>query len=455
MDKAFYKKVLENSPESIYVADNKGITIYVNPAFERLSGISKEEVIGRSVYELEKEGYFRPSATRLVLEEKKPVTVIQVDDDGKDFVVSGVPVFDDKGNIDFALTNSMFLEERQELYEYIKKKESDDLFNTDSSVKPIGDSKEMKDALKLINQIKDTNSTVLLSGESGVGKGVLARYIHNNSNRSENKLIEINCGAIPDNLLESELFGYESGAFTGASTSGKKGLIEMADGGTLMLDEISELPMNLQVKLLKVIQDREIMRIGGKTPIPIDTRFIAASNRNLADCVREGKFRADLYYRLCVIPINIAPLKDRREDIRTLSVHFLDEVIKKYNKRIEYTNEFINGLMEYDWPGNVRELENYLERKVLTCVGNKLSSDDLYDINSNESVSEIVKTFADEYQSFDEAVEKLEEKIIKDAYEKYKSSYKVAEKLGISQTKANRKINKYIGTDSANDSIID
>lgn len=229
----------------------------------------------------------------------------------------------------------------------------------------IGMSFPMQKVFEMIEKVADTNATVLITGESGVGKELVARAIHYNSSRKDKPLVVVNCGAIPENLLESELFGYEKGAFTGAFST-KIGRFEVANGGTVFLDEIGDMSLSLQVKLLRVIQEKEFERVGGHKPIKVDVRIIAATHRNLEELVKEGKFREDLYYRLNVVPIHIPPLRERKQDIPLLINHFLKISNSLNNGAIEgISEEAMNVLMEYDFPGNVRELQNIIERIVV------------------------------------------------------------------------------------------
>lgn len=223
------------------------------------------------------------------------------------------------------------------------------------------------------------NSTVLIQGESGVGKGLLTEIIHKNSLRADKPFIKIDCGSIPENLLESELFGYKKGSFTGANKEGKIGLIELANKGTLFLDEIGDLPLGLQVKLLRAIQDRKIMPIGGNEPVDVDIRIIAATNRDLEKMVKQERFREDLYYRLNVIPIAIPPLRERREDIPGLILVLMDDYNKKFGFGKKMTPEVTRLLIRYDWPGNIRELENMIERLIITSSGECIEVEDLID----------------------------------------------------------------------------
>lgn len=241
----------------------------------------------------------------------------------------------------------------------------------------IGKSKSMQEVFRLMSKVLDNDSTVLITGETGTGKELVARAIHFNSKRREGPFVPVNCGAIPENLIESELFGHKKGAFTGA-ISDKKGLVEMADGGTLFLDEIGELPMLLQVKLLRFLQDHQFTPVGEVRPRQADVRIIAATNRDLQEAIREGKFREDLFYRLNVIAIHIPPLRERQKDIPLLSKHFIETHGKKIKNRIPaITPAAMEKLLTYHWPGNVRELENTMERAVVVDSDGKIDQDDL------------------------------------------------------------------------------
>ena len=240
----------------------------------------------------------------------------------------------------------------------------------------IGKSRVMREVFELIRSVADARSTVLITGASGTGKELVARAIHYTSNRSDKPFIKLNCAALPESLVEAELFGYEKGAFTDAKKT-NRGRFELADGGTLLLDEISEMPLNLQSKLLRVIQEREFERIGSSTTISVDVRIIATSNRNLKEYIANGKFREDLYYRLNVIPIHLTPLEERKEDITLLVNHFIDKYNKENNRSVKGVEpSALKLLTNYHWPGNVRELENLIERAVVTSTNEILTEDD-------------------------------------------------------------------------------
>ena len=289
-----------------------------------------------------------------------------------------------------------------------------------------------------------TDVAVLLLGETGVGKEVFARVIHNTSNRADTgSLIQINCGAIPENLLESELFGYEPGAFTGANRKGKSGIFEAATHGTLLLDEIGDLPLNLQVKLLRVIQDQEIYHIGSTCPIKINTRIITATNRNLWDCVQEGSFREDLYYRLNVFPIEVPPLRERKEDILPLSMHFIQLYNEKYRVAKRLDPQAIPLLKAYSWPGNVRELQNILERLMVITDDEIIEASQVqFQLANNEPKFNSPIT-VNRLVPIHEARDILEKELINMALDYYPSYRKAAEALEIDHSNIVRKVAKY------------
>ena len=325
-----------------------------------------------------KEGIYSESVTIECLERGAPVTMIQRVN-GRDLLATGTPIFKD-GKIFRTIAIARDITEITNLkkslgeIKYIKDIYEEELEhlrkNQLENKGMITSSPKMKRVIDLAVRVASVDSTVLIQGESGVGKGLLTEIIHRNSLRTTKPFIKIDCGAIPEKLLESELFGYKKGSFTGANSGGKVGLIELANTGTLFLDEIGELPLDLQVKLLRVIQDRKIMPIGGKEPVDVDIRIIAATNRDLEEMVNQKKFREDLYYRLNVIPIVIPPLRERKEDIPGLILVLLDHYNKKFGFNKKFTPEVTRLLIKHDWPGNIRELENMIERLVVTSGGN-------------------------------------------------------------------------------------
>ena len=305
----------------------------------------------------------------------------------------------------------------------------------------VGRSRGILEVLDLIHRVAPTNATVLLRGESGVGKELFARAIHFLSPRSNKPFVAVNCGAIPETLLEAELFGYEKGAFTGAYTS-KKGKFEIANGGTLFLDEVAELPLHLQVKLLRVLQEKEVERLGGTKPIKVDVRIIAATNRDLEKMVKEGKFREDLYYRLNVVPVFIPPLRERKEDIPPLVQHFLERFSKDYNKQVSISPEVLDALIDYHWPGNVRELQNVIERMVILDRDGILTEEDL-----PEEIKKAKKTYPKQVQTpayEGDSIWDVEKKLIEKALQESGFVIKeAAKKLGMTPRQVSYRIKKY------------
>jgi len=306
------------------------------------------------------------------------------------------------------------------------------------------ESYEIKKVLHTAFKVANYNCTVLITGESGVGKEIIATAIHKSSDRNYKPSIKINCGSIPKNLLEAELFGYEKGAFTGADKKGKIGFFEIADKGTLFLDEIGELPLDLQVKLLRAIQEKEIYRVGGITPIHVDVRIIAATNRNLYNMVKEGKFREDLYYRLNVFPIEIPPLRTRKDDIIPLTKHFINKYNKKFSLNKSIDKIALEYLKKYSWPGNIRELENVIQRLLISTDNNIITIVDITKYLHNKGISwSEHSSFEIDNRSLQEILDEKEYEILKIAKEKYKTTRQIAKALKMSQTTLVRRLKKY------------
>lgn len=306
----------------------------------------------------------------------------------------------------------------------------------------IAESPQMKKILQTIEYIKDVDSSVLITGESGTGKEVIFKYICQTSRRNGQPVVKINCGAIPENLFESELFGYEDGAFTGARKKGKAGLFEMADHGTLFLDEIGEMSLEMQVKLLRAIQEKEIFRVGGSKNIPVDVRIIAATNQNIDRMVEEGKFRRDLFYRLNVIRLDIPPLRERMEDIIPLCYHFLDIFNKKYGKNKGLTLRAARTLAHLEWPGNIRELENLVENIVVLEQDEVMRAKHLQEryCKGEMPLGEVTVKGILPYK---EALSQMERQLLENTRNQFGSTRKMAEALGLNQSTISRKLRQY------------
>ncbi|KUG05135.1 inosine-5'-monophosphate dehydrogenase [hydrocarbon metagenome] len=447
--------IIESSHDGIYLTNGDGITMRLNEAFENLTGFQRSELIGRHVEDLVNEkGVVSASVSALVLKEKRPITIMQKTVTGKLALTTGTPIFDRKGKIFRVVSNVreitelMLLKQQLEQAQGLSKHYESELrslqMQYSGSDKLIVSSRTMKDLLETVVRLAQVDSTVLITGESGTGKELIAETIHNNSARKNGPFIKINCGAISHNLLETELFGYEEGAFTGAKKGGKAGYFELASGGTLLLDEISELPFSLQVNLLRVIQNRELIRVGGERTIPIDVRILAASNRDIMEMVVKNEFREDLFYRLNVVPIEVPPLRDRKEEIPLLLAHFVQLFNKKYNMNKELSNNVIDVLMEHNWPGNVRELENIVERLVVTIPGNILSIEDLpIHLKNNTNQTKHPQISVSGIMPLREAVEVVEKQILEQACARYKLTREIAKQLNIDPSTVLRKAAKY------------
>ncbi|WP_164525645.1 sigma-54 interaction domain-containing protein [Siminovitchia acidinfaciens] len=367
------EQVINTSYDEIFVTDGEGKVLLVSDACQRMTGVPKERFLGESVYELVKKGLINNSVTIDVLKEKKMVSANQSYPNGVQVVATGIPIFDHEGKIYRIITNSRDITELVQLKNELAEAKS--ILNertagedTDRGKGPLfTHNDDMLNLIELAKKVAVTESTVLIQGESGVGKGILAKIIHDESLRKDKSFISVNCGAIPFSLIESELFGYESGAFTGAQTKGKAGLVEMADGGTLFLDEVGELPLEIQVKLLHLVQEKTFRRVGSNQLRKVNIRIISATNKDLKLMMEKGLFREDLYYRLHVVPLNILPLRKRVEDVPFLIQLFLERFNEKYDRNVIISDESLAALRSYSWPGNVRELENMIEQLVVTA----------------------------------------------------------------------------------------
>lgn len=444
--------IIENSYDGIYITDHEGVTLKTNTAIERITGIPKEYYIGKKVDALIKRGILKISVTDKVLKQRRTVSVVQENFSGNEILITGNPVFDEHGEIEKVVTNIRDLSDLNELQAELKKtneanekfkREIDRLKQRNNSVEGVVINNErMKIIYDMVDRIANVDATLLILGETGVGKDVFANYLYKRSSRSrEGQFIKVNCGAIPPDLLESELFGYESGAFTGASRKGKPGMFELADNGILFLDEVGELPLTLQVKLLGVLQDKEFQRIGGITPKKVNVRVIAATNRNLKEMVSQGSFRDDLYYRLNVIPVIIPPLKERREDILPLIQMFLNKFNEFYQLNKEFEPKLNDFFYTYDWPGNIRELSNLIERLVIITENKLIRMKDLP--HEYKGATKLEPLTLPKLVSLREAVEMTEEQVLLLALEKYNNTYEIAEALDTSQPTIVRKLRKY------------
>ncbi|MEW6349244.1 MAG: sigma 54-interacting transcriptional regulator [Thermodesulfobacteriota bacterium] len=443
--------IFESSYDGLFVTDGEANTVRVNSAYERITGLKRHGLIGRNMRDLVSEDVFDHSVTLKVLEKRTQVTIMQNVKGGSQVLVTGSPIFADDGTISLVVTNvrdmTALNELRRELeesrrlssryYESLQEQEKLQHVLQGMVVKSAAMRRTVQKAVK----VAGADSSVLLSGESGVGKSMLASIIHLVSPRKERPFIRIHCGAIPESLMESELFGYVKGAFTGAAKEGKVGLIEAAHAGTAFLDEVGELTLAMQVKLLQVIEDKTFTRVGSTQTVSVDVRIMAATNRDLKDLVRKGQFREDLFYRLNVIPIHIPPLRERRDDITVLALNVLERLNCRMglSKRLE--PEVLDRLLEYEYPGNVRELVNILERMIIMSEGNVISVADLpAELKERASLS---TDFLGKHLSLKQAIRAVEERMIVEALRRHGSLVSAARALQIHPTTLWRKTVKY------------
>jgi PAS domain S-box-containing protein len=447
--------IFKASHDGIWVCDGHGKVIDINEASEKLNGIHARHIIGKNVTDLVNGGLFDRSVTLEVLETKRQVSVIQkIKRTKKILLATGTPAFDDKGNIFLVVVNERdmtqlnAIQKQLEQSRMVTEKYKDKLAELSllelKDQEIVAEDKKMRQVLHLALKLAHLSaSDILILGESGTGKGLLAKFIHKNSNRSKKPFIQINCAALPENLLEAELFGYEKGAFTGARQEGKAGLFELAHEGTLFLDEIGDLPHSLQAKLLKYLDDHEVMRLGGLTSKKIDCTIIAATNRDLEGLVQQKRFRRDLFFRLNTFTIRIPPLRERTDDIFELVSFYMQKYGKAYRLNRRISSDALKVLQEYAFPGNVRELKNILKKAVV--------------MSENESVDEMIhqslsadaghcvtpSITAHQGKGMTDQIFDAEKEILQNAMTRCKSTREMARYLKISQPTVVRKLKKY------------
>ena len=448
--------IFHASSDGIWVCDGEGVVISMNKASERLNGIKVKDGIGRSINDLMSDNVFDQSVTAEVLKSGTQQTVMQYTrKTGKYLLSTGTPVFDDHGNIILVVVNERDMTELNSLRKKIEQGEQltekyrDELADLSllelTRNEIIAESSKMRHLFQMALKLSRINaSNILILGESGTGKGLLAKLIHKNSLRYKNPFVEINCAALPENLLEAELFGYEKGAFTGASDRGKIGLFELAEGGTLFLDEIGDMPQPLQSKLLKYLDDNEIRRIGGTQSIKVKCSTIAATNQNLIDLVRKRKFREDLYYRLNSFTLELPPLRERPEDISSLVRFYLCKFNRKYKSDKKIHSSAIHLLQSYWFPGNIRELKNIIENAVVMSENNQI--DQFIQASLREAQSDPSSTATDTTKrslSLSDKLCELEKELLRQAKLQCRSTREMAHFLGISQPSVVRKLHKH------------
>ena len=433
---------IENATDAVQISDRNLVTLRINRAYEKLTGIRREELVGVPVAELVEKGLISESCGAIVARTKKPCTIVQTfSRTGRSAHVSCNPVFDEKGEIEYFICNDRDLDEISSLQSELQEiKVLNDRYRSELEAlkaqmsnwgELIVEDKAMLKVLDLASRVARVDSTALLLGETGVGKDEIAHFIHRNSRRAEKALVSVNCGAITESLFESELFGHEGHAFTGAGSKSRAGLLEVAEHGTMFLDEIGELSLNMQTKLLHVLQSKSFIRVGGTKPIQMDVRIIAATNRDLETMVREKRFREDLFYRLSVVPIQIPPLRERRNDILPLAQHFLDYYNQKNGCHKRLSPATCVALVDYDWAGNVRQLKNAIEQAMIMTDGDVIQPENL---PVNVARNAVPFQEPQEGMSLSEFLERTELQYLNVYYHKCGSIREAAKRLKMSPT---------------------
>lgn len=444
---------MDSMPDGLWIIDGNGTTLHVNKALKRIANIEPGEMIGKSISIPLNEGKFATAVTLEALEQKKIVTRFDDYPNGTRCLNTSTPIFDTKGNISRVVACIRDITELEGLQKGLADAERTAYLhpepNTyvpqDLEIELIAASKVMRRCTVELERAAKAPSGILILGETGTGKTFAASYIHQKSSRAHGPFVTVNCAAIPQTLIESELFGYERGAFTGANRSGRKGYFEMADKGTLLLDEIGELPLNMQAKILHVLDGQSFRKIGGEKELHVDVRIIAATNRPLEQIVNSGRFRADLYYRLRVLSICMPPLREHPEDIPALMMFFLDKACAHCKSIKTFSPKVVECFCKHSWPGNVRELQAAIEFLVAMTESSIISTRDLPsylrgDVPlQDEEDQEQDDTAMDNASSFKDAIETLERTLISEALAETGSTYKAAAKLGISQSTVVRK----------------
>jgi len=447
--------IFKASHDGIWVCDGHGKVIDINEASEKLNGIHAKHIIGKNITDLVNGGLFDRSVTLEVLETKRQVSVIQeIKRTKKILLATGTPAFDDKGNIFLVVVNERdmtqlnAIQKQLEQSRMVTEKYKDKLAELSllelKDQEIVAEDKKMRQVLHLALKLAHLSaSDILILGESGTGKGLLAKFIHKNSNRSKKPFIQINCAALPENLLEAELFGYEKGAFTGARQEGKAGLFELAHEGTLFLDEIGDLPHSLQAKLLKYLDDHEAMRLGGLKSKKIDCTIIAATNRDLEGLVQQKRFRRDLFFRLNTFTIRIPPLRERTDDIFELVSFYMQKYGKAYRLNRRISSDALKVLQAYPFPGNVRELKNILKKAVV--MSENESVDEMINQSLSADAGHCITPSIHEHQGtgMTDQIVNVEKEILQNAMTRCKSTREMARYLKISQPTVVRKLKKH------------
>lgn len=441
----------------ICVTDGEGNCLMVNDAQTRITQIPKDKFLHKNMRDIVHDGILSISSTLEVLEKQEEIMLHQMTSSSKSYDVKGVPIFGEDKKIKYVISYLLDISELMQVKEIVSKLQADkeifenkiaELKNVISNANNIVYmSEKMRKVVEMTKKIAAVDAPVLIAGESGTGKELIANMLHEESARKSKAMIKINCAAIPEQLLESELFGYEAGAFTGGNPKGKKGIFEYADGGTILLDEIGEMPLALQSKLLRVLQDQEIRRIGSNIPIKVDVRLIASTNAQLKEMISQKNFREDLYYRLNVIEIKMPNLKEREEDMPILVEHFIKMFNVKYSAKKIIQPAAVQYLVKKDYPGNIRQLKNIVERLVIQSAGDEITPRDVIEIVDGEQIEIISNQNQQNIQvvegrTLKEIMAEYEAKVIAEYVRVYGDVSTAANKLMVDRTTISRKLFK-------------
>ncbi len=442
MDLEIFKRIIDELHDEIMIYDDAYHLLYVNKAARRHYGVGPEKLIGKDFHDLD-DTYWGNSTLPDVYRTKKMVAKRQITNLGQDIITISVPIFDQESRLQYVAQNVNDIyyinEVSQAEAKPVEVSEGGDMVE-----RPFrGTNQKMEEVFSLIHKIKDVTAPCLFSGETGTGKSYFAKYMHTVSKRSQGPFVAVNCACINPNLIESELFGYKRGAFSGASSTGKRGLVEVAAGGVLFLDEISEIPYDLQAKLLLFLQDREFIPVGGEQKKRVDVKIIAATNRNLKQMVETGGFREDLYFRLNTFEIMLPPLRERADEIPALTDYYVAQFNHAYQKAHTLHPDIYRVFRKYPWPGNLRELSHVVEKVIVLTQEEEIGPKDLPKSLFNLNVMEAPEPHWED-RPLAEILEEAERSAVMDAYRKYKTSVKVGRALGVSQPTAYRLLKKYV-----------
>ncbi|CCH48389.1 sigma-54 interaction domain-containing protein [Pseudodesulfovibrio piezophilus] len=446
-------QVFDTMRDGLYITDNKGETLTVNEMYENLTGLKSEDIVGKNVKDLVESGVFDLALNAKVVQTKKAATAVQMTNKGRKVVLMAHPIFDYDEDVELVVTfvrdialisqlKEQVVAQKQLInkYKHEIQQHNESLYQPSSSV--------MVDLYDQVRRVARTDATILFLGETGVGKDVMAREVHEKSTRKGQPFLKVDCTSIPENLIESELFGYAPGAFSGADSRGKAGMFEMADKGTLFLDEIGELPLSMQSKLLRVLQNSEIQRVGATRARQIDVRIIAATNRDLEEEVRQGNFRSDLFYRLHVAVIRIPPLRERGEDIHAMLFYFRKQFNTKYKRNLKLSAKVEEAMLNYRWDGNIREMENLMHSLAVTTHDERVELRHLpmRMLDSSAMQCEPGQIGFDieneQGKDFKTIMAEVEAQYLLHAIERYGSMTEAAERLKINRTTIFRKLKK-------------